>query len=576
MTEEKGIPASSGYAVAKAYVYRHDAVSVIHEKIAAGEREKEMKRLDDALASASSYISSLISSAIGESERALYSVELLMLSDPEYIKAIKNLIDSSFYPAEWAVESATATFVDALEKLSDEYMKERAVEIKDIANLLLELLNGKSRKGIKLEEDSILIADYLLTSEFLSIEGYPYLKGLVLDVGGKTSHVSILARNRGIPAVVGIKNFAQGVQDGILVAIDGSSGAVIVDPSRKVIYQMMDQKIKDEEKEKRLYQTVKGPSVTKDGKRILLKTNVEGLDGIEPTVSAAAEGIGLFRTEFLVLEKGFSSSDDREFVYEETARLMKDNGKVTFRTLDIGGDKIVKDSNSFEQNPILGWRAIRFSLSHKEIFLNQIKRILKASKYKNVRIMFPLISSIDELDEALSVLQEARRELDEEGVEYDRDIEVGTMIEVPSAAITCDLILEKVDFISVGTNDLIQYTLAVDRGNEKVSYLYQPMHPAILRLLNYVVRTCHEKGKIASICGEMAGDEKYLPLLVGLGFDELSVSPPRILPIRAELRKLSSDDCRTLLNEVLSMSSHKEIEKRLKEFRDERRTGDKE
>ena len=279
MTEEKGIPASSGYAVAKAYVYRHDAVSVIHEKIAAGEREKEMKRLDDALASASSYISSLISSAIGESERALYSVELLMLSDPEYIKAIKNLIDSSFYPAEWAVESATATFVEALEKLSDEYMKERAVEIKDIANLLLELLNGKSRKGIKLEEDSILIADYLLTSEFLSIEGYPYLKGLVLDVGGKTSHVSILARNRGIPAVVGIKNFAQGVQDGILVAIDGSSGAVIVDPSRKVIYQMMDQKIKDEEKEKRLYQTVKGPSVTKDGKRILLKTNVEGLDG---------------------------------------------------------------------------------------------------------------------------------------------------------------------------------------------------------------------------------------------------------------------------------------------------------
>ena len=575
MTEVKGIAASGGYAVSKAYVFRHDVQNVLHETVSEDQVGSELERLSDAFSSVKSYVSSLLSSSVGDSERELYSVELLMLDDPEYRKMIESLVQNSFHTAEWAVESATKVFVDALGKLSDEYMRERSNDIKDIEHFLLESLQGKKRSEIRLERDSILVADYILTSEFMSIINPGYIKGVVIDTGGRTSHVALLAKSKGIPAVVGCQTLSSDVSADDTIAVDGYKGVVVVNPSRKVSYEIMDLKIKESENEKKLSETMKGPSVTKDGKRILLKTNIEGLDGIGPTLSAHADGVGLFRTEFLVLENGFDPDDDKSQVYIDSAEKMAGVGDVTFRTLDVGGDKIFKDQ-PFEANQFMGFRAIRVSLQCKDIFKKQIKRILKASKWRNARIMFPLISSEEELDEALGVLEDAKEELSRKNIPFDEKLPVGTMIEVPSAAIMIDRISRKVDFVSVGTNDLVQYTLAVDRGNEKVGYLYRPMHPAVLRLLKMIVDGAHESERSVSICGEMAGDLKYLPLLVGLGFDELSVSPPLVLSLRAYLRELDSRDCRTLSNEILSIPGYTEIERRLKEIQDARRTGDKE
>ena len=350
--------------------------------------------------------------------------------------------------------------------------------------------------------------------------------------------------------------------------MDGKYGTAVINPQKKVLSEYRQRCDAAARADAELLKEAGLPAETTDGFRIRLMCNIEGLDGIDGAISSGAEGVGLFRTEFLALQKSYLDDEEKmEHVYQEAVMRMSQYGPMTFRTYDIGGDKVIEGMGINEENPILGWRAVRFCMENKDLFRSQLISILKASAISDsVRIMFPMISGAEELKEVLAFLEEVKSECREKGIAFDEDMEIGTMIEVPSAAITADVLADYVDFMSIGTNDLIQYTIAVDRGNEKISYLYQPLHPAVLRLIKHVVDSAKAKGKRISMCGEMAGDADYLPILVGMGFDELSMSAHSILEAKRRIRLLDKGSCTQLVNHVLSLPDAVSIEAALKEF----------
>ena len=566
MIELSGISSSPGYAIGPAFIYRHDKLVISHEHIKNDEKDSEIKRLEACFSSLTREFDYYLKNAETDSEKALYTVELLMLQDVEYHKSIKKLISEKLYSAAWAVEEATNEIIKAISKIDDEYIKERIIDIRDIEYVILGSLSGKRAEHIVINDKRILVADYILTSELLSLEGLENVVGIVLDSGGKTSHVSILARSKGIASLVGLKNFSSLIEESDIVVIDGEGEKAIANPTEDVL-SLYRTKIKERElRLKELGASSDLKNYTKDGKRVILDANIEWLEGVDDAVSSGCENIGLFRTEFIAIKEDLlNDRSKKDEVYLEAAKKMKGRGHIVFRTLDVGGDKKTGEMEA-EDNPILGWRAVRYTLSHKEDFKAQMRAVLKASKYKNVRLMFPMISGIEELDECLGLLEEVKDELRRKRIKFDENMKVGTMIEVPSAAITADILAKKVDFFSIGTNDLIQYTIAVDRANAKTNYLYNPLHPAFLRLLKYVVDTAHDNNIEVGLCGQMGGEYKYLPLLIGLGLDEISMSSQSLPIIRRLLNSLSYSDCLTLLNEVLSMTSYIEIENRLKEF----------
>ncbi len=576
MTEIKAISSSPGYAIGQSFIYRHDKLVIRHDYIDQTSVDSEINRLEDCFSSLVSEFRGYLEKSISDSEKALYSVEILMLEDQEYHKSIHKLISEKLYSAPWAVEEATEQIIKVISTVEDEYLKERIVDIRDIEYAVLETLVGKRRDHITINDECIFVADYILTSELLGLKGLDSIKGIVLDTGGKTSHVSILAKSKNIPAVVGANGFSSLISEGDTVVVDAMEGKAIAGASRKVLSLYRN---KIEERERMLggispVLDVKGS--TKDGKRLVLDANIEWLEGVDDAIRLGCENIGLFRTEFIAIRDDIANErDKKDEIYEEAARRMAGRGHIVFRTLDIGGDKKT-DFMADEENPILGWRAVRYMLSHKDDFKAQMAAILKASKYRNVRMMFPMISGVEELDECLALLEEVKNDLRKKRIEFDEEMKVGTMIEIPSAALTSDILAKKVDFFSIGTNDLIQYTIAVDRGNDKTNYLYNPLHPGIIRLIKYVVDNAHENSIEVGLCGQMASEPEYLPLLIGLGLDEISMSPQSIPVVKPLLLSLSYSDCLDFVNEVLSKSSHIEIEKLLKEFLYERKTGNKE
>ena len=575
MKEFHGQSASEGYALAPAFVYRHDSVSILHETITREMVADELKSLSRAFESLLADRRLALENAMNDEEEALLTVEVLMLDDPDFRSRIENLITDELYNASWAIERTTDENVEILSRSSDEYLRERILDFRDIERMLLETVSGKKRAHIVLTRPSVIISDNLLTSELLNIEGGDFLKGILLDAGGVTSHVSILARNHGIPMVVGLGSCSLSVEEGEIVALDAFKGDVYSELNKKTrlffesritrienAYEELKTRIRDD---RRAY--------TRDGQRVIIDSNVEDLAGLELAIENGCEGVGLFRTEFLALQaERYPDEESRAAVYDRVAQELKEiGGFATFRTLDIGGDKRREDSLE-EENPILGWRAIRYCLDNPDNFRAQIRSILKASRHGNVRMMFPMVSGIEDLDVCLEILEEEKAGLRKRGIPFDEEMEVGTMIEVPSAAMTSDILSEKVDFFSVGTNDLVQYSLAVDRGNEKVQSYYRPMHPAVLRLCRMIIENAHSNGVRVGICGQIASDALHVPLLVGLGFDELSIAPGALLSVRNLVGELSAECCRKLANNVLSMRSYVEIEKEIKEFDNGRET----
>ena len=563
MVQKTGIGVSQGAVIAEAAVLRHSGFGVEH--VTVEDIDSELAVFSSALNSAfSSLDATLVSS---EDEKAMLMTLRAMLSDPEYTGLIKDNIKERNYNAAWAVEAATEKYASMLDKMGDGYFSERASDIRDAGYILIEAIAGESISAFHLTKPSILVADYLLPSEFLRLDR-KFLRGLCLDGGGKTSHIAILSRSADIPAVFALGDFSIYAENGMTIAMDGKYGTAVLDPQKKVLSEYRKRCDAAARAEADLQKGAGLPAETVDGFRIRLMCNIEGVEGIDGAISSGAEGIGLFRTEFLALQKSYLDDGDKMYhVYQEAVERMSEYGPITFRTYDIGGDKVLEGMGINEDNPILGWRAVRFCMENKELFRSQLVSILRASAISpSVRMMFPMISGSEELREVLAFLEEVKAECREKGIPFDEDMKIGTMIEVPSAAITADILADYVDFMSIGTNDLIQYTIAVDRGNEKISYLYRPLHPAVLRLIKHVVDSAKAKGIQVSMCGEMAGETEYLPILVGMGFDELSMSAHSILEARRRIRLLDKGSCTRFVNHVLSLPDAVSVEAALKEF----------
>ena len=482
----------------------------------------------------------------------IIDAHMLMLEDPTLVQDTIKIIKEEMVNAEWALKTVLKNLREFFNKVEDAYLRERGSDIEHIGDRIIRNLMGKKHEGIiGIKEKAIVVSRDLAPTDTVQM-----VKGNVLafltDVGGRTSHTAIVARSLEIPAVVGLENASQMVNDGDIVIVDGTDGTVIINPSKKAISGYKKKK-EDYENYDRLYHHYKGlPAETTDGCRIKLMGNIEMLEELPAIIEHGADGIGLYRTEFLYLNRRHLPSEEEHLrAYKDVITRIAPNPS-TIRTLDIGGDKFLSTMELAEEiNPAMGLRAIRFCLKKPDIFKTQLRAILRASAFGKVRVMFPLISGMDELIAAKALLEESKEELKKEGKQFDKDMEVGIMIEVPSAAVIADVLAKEVDFFSIGTNDLLQYSLAIDRGNEHVAYLYEPLHPAVLRIIKNVVDAAHRAGIDVGVCGEMAGEPEYAVVLIGLGVDSLSMNAFSILKVKRAVREISFSEAKELAARVL-------------------------
>ncbi|MFR1385220.1 MAG: phosphoenolpyruvate--protein phosphotransferase [Clostridioides difficile] len=557
----KGIGASPGVALGKALVVEHSELVI--EKKSIDNVEAEIAKLEDAVAVSKEELVKVkekASEELGAEEAEIFEAHLLVLEDPELIGSAIDKIKTESVNAEYALNEIKEMFVSMFESMDNEYMKERAADIKDVTNRILRHILGIKVVDLSaLSEEVVLIAHDLTPSDTATMNKKMVL-GFLTDIGGRTSHTAIMSRTLEIAAIVGLNDITSKVKDGYFVVFNGDTGEVIVNPDEETINKYTELKAKYEDERKAL-QLLKGkPSVTLDGKHVELAGNIGTPNDIEGLIKNDAEGVGLYRTEFLYMDR--DSFPTEEIQYEAYKAVLEgmDGKPIVIRTLDIGGDKELSYlSMEPEMNPFLGYRAIRLCLDRKDIFKTQLRALYRASVHGRLRIMFPMISSLEELLQAKEVVKEVLAELDSEGVAYAKDVEIGMMIEVPSAAVISDVLAKHVDFFSIGTNDLIQYTCAVDRMNQKISYLYNQFNPAVLRLIKTVIDNAHKEGKWAGMCGESAGDQKMIPILLGMGLDEFSMSPISILPARKLITSVKESDMKKLADDVLNMGTAEEI-----------------
>ncbi|MDR3161015.1 MAG: phosphoenolpyruvate--protein phosphotransferase [Spirochaetaceae bacterium] len=564
MKKLTGIPASSGIVFGRAFLYLEDNFPEIpRNTIGKDQVGGERRRLLGAIEEAARELKALNDRAVREMSKeqaAIFETHLMMMEDDDFTDQILKRLETDLINAEWAVRKISDDLIRKLAASTDSYLRERAADISDVSGrILTKLLSITKFSLADLEEDVILVVHDLLPSEALAMNKERVL-GLVMDMGSRTSHTAILARAFEIPAVLGLSTATREIKTGDLLVVNGADGVVLINPDEKNLFQY-EQAIHQYHAmfDGLLAQTAL-PAETTDGCRFRIKANIETPGESEQARRFGAEGIGLYRSEFLFLNPEEVADEETQFrAYSQVVKTMEGR-PVTIRTLDVGGDKLLPEFQSAdEKNPLLGWRAIRFCLSLPELFKTQLRAILRASVYGNVAIMFPMISGIEELEQALDILEEAKGECRRRGQAYAPDIKAGTMIEIPSAAMTADILAEKSDFFSIGTNDLIQYTLAVDRGNERVSYLAQPTHPAVLRLLKGIIDTAHEKGIPVAMCGELAGDTAATALLLGLGLDEFSMTAASIPLVKRIIRGAALENCRALTEEALQCSSYHQV-----------------
>jgi len=573
-----GIPVSTGVAYAKAFVYSaNETLEIPHHGISEAEVSAEIKRLRNAIAEAVREAQSLLDRAGREMSREqadIFQAQLLMMEDVDFHEQINNRIKESLCNAEWVVKEVSHELSQKLIQSPDATLRERAVDIDDVSRRIIGCLlsDAKGRSPLAdLEEEVILISKYLMPSDIANLNK-DCVKGIVMDEGSSTCHTAILARAFNIPAVMGISGFSRIANEGEPLVINGLSGLVVTNPDKQTLTRFRTDEKQQRKQTDRLSSLRELPAETTDGCMVALKANISLPEEAETLKQYGAEGIGLYRSEFLYITPG--KAPDEETQYKAYSQVLKAMGElpVTIRTMDMGGDKIVPEHHAVgqinnEKNPLLGWRAIRLSLANPEMFKVQLRAILRASVHGNMRIMFPMISGIEELEQSHAMLDEARAECKKLKQPFNKDIEVGAMIEIPSAAMTADILAEKADFFSIGTNDLVQYSLAVDRGNEKVSYLGEAFHPAILRFLKRTIDAAHERGINAAMCGELAGNPEATCLLLGLGLDEFSMAASSIPRIKEIIRSCSLKACKSLATDALRARSIEEVRALLNEWK---------
>ncbi|HRW23535.1 MAG TPA: phosphoenolpyruvate--protein phosphotransferase [Spirochaetia bacterium] len=561
----QGLPASPGIAIGPAFMFLDDEEPTIPRyAIAESELDAEWDRFVVAVGKAKDDVGALRDRAVremGQEHGAIFDSHLVMLEDPDLLESIEESLRSSLLNMEWIVHQYAQAIVKRLEGLDDPVLQERTVDVHDITRRILNHLMFRERFSLAdLSSDVVLVARNLLPSDMIAMNR-SMVRAIVMDAGGKTSHTAILARAFEIPAVLGLGGSARAIKNGEVVIVDGNTGDVRVQPDPQTLERYERIRARMAERDETLSGLASLPARTLDGKDVLIKANIEVPEETGSVLRHGAQGIGLFRSEFLFLQPGRAPSEESQFAaYGRVIEAMGDR-PVTIRTLDVGGDKVVPDlAIEEEKNPLLGWRAIRYCLSDKELFQSQLRAILRASVSGDARIMFPMISGPVELDSALAQLEEAKAECRRRGQGFREDIPVGIMIEVPSAAMIADILAPKVDFFSIGTNDLIQYTIAVDRGNERVAYLHEPFHPAVVRLVKKVIDDGHAAGIPVSMCGEMASDPFAAVVLLGLGLDEFSMSAVSVPDVKRTIRSIGFAEAEAVANEVLKLSSHRETE----------------
>ncbi|MBZ9688723.1 phosphoenolpyruvate--protein phosphotransferase [Clostridium estertheticum] len=563
----KGIGASFGIAIGKALVIREEVVEI--NKSVVVDFEGELARFNNALQQAMTQleiINSDVKEKLGSAKAEIFEAHLFMLKDPEFIGSIQKKITTDKFNAEYALQTVAEETAAIFELMENKYMTERAADIRDVSKRVLNILMGISATSIAdIKDECILIAKDLTPSDTAQIDKTKIL-ALVTEIGGKTAHTCIIARSLELPAVVGVGASLREIKDGDLIVVDGEEGIIIINPDEKTLNDYKAKRIEFIEAKNQLIKYATMKSTTLDGKTVELAANIGSVEDLESVTRNGAEAIGLFRTEFLYMSKTALPTEEEQFEQYKSV-LEKMSGKpVIIRTLDIGGDKKLDYlPMESEMNPFLGYRAIRLCLDRTDIFITQLRALVRASAYGNLKIMFPMISCLQELRKAKKILEQCKNDLKSEGVVFNENLQVGIMIEIPSAALISDILAKEVDFFSIGTNDLIQYTTAVDRMNEKISYLYDFYHPGVLRLIKTVIDNGHKAGIMVGMCGEMAGDTNLIPVLLGFGLDELSMSASSILRARKAVTNSNYEECIKLSEPVLSLGDSDEIKKFIKD-----------
>ncbi|MDD2401156.1 MAG: phosphoenolpyruvate--protein phosphotransferase [Clostridia bacterium] len=567
----KGVAASPGIEIGKVYVLKDQEITINTNIVPQEKVEEEVEKFDSAVKDSHDQLEQIKEKAekeLGKEKGEIFAAHLMILDDNVFLNEVREKIKSNCVTAENSLSQVVDKYVAMFNGMEDEYLKERAADIKDISIRILKNILGLDIKSLaEIDEEVILIAKDLTPSDTAQMNK-EMVKAFATDMGGRTSHTAIMARSLEIPAVVGLIDISKKAKDGELVIIDGNKGEVLVNPddlTLKEYKRLQDEYYHYVDELKKLKDK---PCQTKDEKRrVDIAANIGTPKDCEGALNNGAEGIGLYRTEFLYMDRSSLPTEDEQFEAYKAVAVAMSPRPVIIRTLDIGGDKKLSYLEMpNEMNPFLGWRAIRLCLDRKDILKTQLKAILRASHYGKLRVMYPMISNAEEIRKANAVLQEAKDELDKEEVPYDKNLEVGIMVEIPSAAVIADILAKEVDFFSIGTNDLIQYSLAVDRMNEHISYLYEPLHPAVLRLIKNVIDASHEAGKWTGMCGEMAGDLAATPILLGMGLDEFSMSAVSIPRVKKIIRSMTYEDAQEVARKALGMDKPEEIKELVKCF----------
>ena len=555
----QGVPAAPGIARGPIHVFSIETDDVVRYHVEPTQVPDEIARFESGLIQTRAQILEMqqqIAEAIGAKDAGIFDAHLLVVEDQTLIDEVLRRLESEHCNVEYVFQEVANRYVESLSKIDDPYLRERALDIQDVSRRVIRNLQGKSpRPFLSVHQPHILIAHNLTPSDTATINR-EHVRGFGLDLGSRTSHTAIMARSLGIPAIVGLRDATEALETGMPALIDGYHGLLIIHPNEKTLREYEELEREKGALAARLTRLRETKSTTRDDRHIVLSANIELPDEVEAVLANGAEGVGLYRTEFLYLNQKTLPTEDEQFeVYRDVAQRVAPDPLI-IRTLDLGGDKLSENIESGDElNPFLGWRAIRFCLENPDIFKTQLRAILRASAGGNVKIMFPMISGLDEARRGLKMVEECKSELRRQGEPFDDHLEVGIMVEVPTAAILADRLAREVDFFSIGTNDLIQYAVAIDRTNERVAHLYEPSHPSVVRLLKMVADAAHANQIWVGVCGEMAGEVLFSPLLLGLGMDELSASPTIVPRVKSAVQGLTMTECRQLVAEVLELDT---------------------